>query len=72
MIGIGSTLSEEDGEDWSARICGSLVWALAIAERSTTGGCPETRALVSMCNRGSATGLFSPLTCRMIEVNCEM
>ena len=60
----GRRIAEEDGDDWSARICGSLVWALAIAERSTTGGCPETRALVSMRDRASATGLFSPLTCQ--------
>ena len=51
--GIGSTLSEEDGEECSARICGSVVWALAIAEKSITGSCPVTRALVSMRDRAS-------------------
>ena len=69
MTGIGSTLSEEDGEDWSARICRSIAWGLAMAEKLITGGCPETRALVSMRDRASATGLFSPSTCRMTEVN---
>ena len=73
MTGIGSTLSEEDGEGWSARICGSIAWALAMAEKSITGGFPETRALVSMRDRASATGLFTPSTCRMrdvVEVSC--
>ena len=43
-----------------------------MAAKSITGGSTVTRALVSMCDRASATGLLCPSTCRMAEVNWEM
>ena len=62
-MGTGSTLSDEAGEDCRARICGSVIWALAIAAKSITGGCPVTRALVSIRDKASATGLLLLSTC---------
>ncbi len=56
----GSTTRVEDGEDWSARICGSVAcW-------------PERRAFVSIRDRASATTLSVPLgeLSDVIEVSC--
>ena len=42
---------------------------MAMAAKSTVGGWPERRALVSIRDRASATTLSGPCTCRMVEVN---
>ena len=59
---MASTTSGEDGEDWSARTCGSVACALAIAVKSKTGGLPESKALVSLRESVSATTLSNPCT----------
>ena len=58
--GIASTTSVEDGEDWIARICGSVACVLAIAATSTVVGWPESSALVSIRESASATTLSTP------------
>ena len=67
--GIDSTASGDDGEDCSARICGSVVCDLAIAAKSTTSGVPVITALVPMRESVSATTSSDPCTWRMVEVN---
>ena len=50
----------------------SVAWVSAIAAKSTLGGCPVRRALVSIRERASATTLSIPRMWRMVEVNWEM
>ena len=65
----GSTTRVEDGDDCSERVWGSVTCDVAMAAKSTVGGWPERRALVSIRDRASATTLSGPRTCRMVEVN---
>ena len=69
--GRASTTRVEVSEDWRERICGSVAWVSAIAAKSTLGGCPVRRVLVSIWEKASATTLSIPHTWRMVEVNWE-
>ena len=60
--GIASTVREVEGDDWRARTCGLVAWACEMAAKSTVGGLPEMRALISIRDSASATTLSNPRT----------
>ena len=60
----------DDDEDLTVARSGSLSCALAISSKSIPLNCWS--ALTSMRDSASATGLSTPLTCRMSPVNCKM
>ena len=67
--GSGLTTKGEIGEDSSACSWRFDFWSLAIAMKSRTGGCPDSKALDSMCDSASATTLSRPLMWRILDVN---
>ena len=65
--GIGTLLSWREEVDCSDKRVWSSACAFAIASKSISWCCLS--ALTSTRDRASATGLLTPLTCRMSEVN---